>query len=203
MKANMPGRCARCCLRELHCVCASIRMASTSLQFVVLRHVGETYKSTNSVRWAALALAHCQIIAYSGRTSEGLETVARLDPQHTVLLYPDEGTARAASPPARTSRPDTIVVLDGTWRQVRRMHNQLAVLHRLPKLSLSKPSEGLAPLRHALRLHHRSTLQAMADAVATLDSEATAEPLRALHALTVEATHRSRGTWPLTEGGEG
>lgn len=189
--SHLPGRCPRCWIRVEYCLCADIPQVATKTHVLVVRHAREADKSTGTARIAGLALPNSGLIDY-GEDAEPVD--AELKP-HTLgawLLFPaEEGTAAPVGAPTR------LIVLDGTWRQTRRMLRKLPSLAGLPRLAL--PPKDAAPLR--LRgsdaPENRSTLEAIADALAVLEGEGVSVPLHALHALMVERVYRARGVWGL------
>ena len=194
MDPNFEGRCRACYLRAEFCGCGFVIPIPTRTRFVVVRHAHEAFKSTNSVRWAQLALPNLEIHSYETRlnlTPDFVET------EGAWLLYP--GAEQAALP---KSPPERLIVLDGTWRQVRRMYRALPHLHALPRLSLTDGVREVARLRFRARLEQLSTLEAMADALERIEGEATAAPLRTLYARMVEGTQRGRGR-ALNSAGQG
>jgi DTW domain-containing protein len=182
-----PGRCQRCLLLLDYCLCREIGEARTSRpQILIVRHHWEAWKSTGTARLAALALSNARILDMAAENPEPVRAeLGRLE--GAWLLYPGRETeARLAEP------PQTLVVLDGTWRQTRKMLRRLPELSRLPRLALES-----APVRPRLRtppgVAARSTLESIADALGLLDSPALAEHLLGLHHRFVEQTRRARG----------
>src|SRR6188474_281258 len=119
-----PGRCQRCLLLRDFCMCQAIGEAQACLpEILIVRHHWEALKSTGTARLAALALSSLRIVDMAAENPEPVR--AELGSLHDAwLLYPGlESEARLATPPR------TLVVLDGTWRQTRKM------LRRLPELS--------------------------------------------------------------------
>ena len=94
-------------------------------------------------------------------------------------------------------RPLALVVLDGTWRQTRRMLKKLPELGALPRLALPEKAAAPLRLRESTSPDHRSTLEAIAEALAQLEGEAVGAPLHRLHALMVERVFKARGVWEL------
>jgi DTW domain-containing protein YfiP len=182
-----PGRCPRCLLLVDFCLCPVIGAARPSHPpILIVRHHWEAWKSTGTARLAALALSSVRILDMAAENPEPIRTaLAQLD--GAWLLYPGrESQERLATPPR------TLVVLDGTWRQTRKMLRRLPELSRLPRLALES-----APPRQRLRASPgataRSTLESIADALGVLDSPALGEHLLDLHARFVQHTLVARG----------
>ena len=66
---------------------------------------------------------------------------------------------------------------------------------------MSLPAKSAAPLRlrESTSTDHRSTLEAIADALTELEGAEVGAPLHALHAVMVERVFRARGVWALKE----
>ena len=108
------------------------------------------------------------------------------------MLYP--GEPAAAPTPGAVRR---LIVLDGTWRQTRRMLSAIPRLKEIPRLTIP-PRPGATRLRAAPRGEALSTLEAMAGAVRAVESEALADALLRIHDTLVNRVLRARGR-PGTE----
>lgn len=185
-----PGRCQRCLLLSAWCVCDVIGEAQPSCpEVLVVRHHWEAFKSTGTARLAGLALSNLRLLDMAAENPEPVREALR-SLNDAWLLYPGGATAERTA-----QRPKTLVVLDGTWRQTRKMLRRLPELSRLPRFSLAPPpqEDDRRRLREAPRPDARSTLESIADALAELDSPERGARLLALHATFVERTRRARG----------
>ncbi|PTL83375.1 tRNA-uridine aminocarboxypropyltransferase [Vitiosangium sp. GDMCC 1.1324] len=172
-------RCPRCNLPSHLCLCAEIPRVETRTRLLLLQHVMEIAKKSNTGRVAALALANVRLLTY-GSPAEFLDTALLSEPG-TWLLYPDGPTAPSDAPP-----PRQLVVLDASWSQARRMTQRLPVLRALPRLVLPPPEPGLLRLREPTHPSGMSTLDAIARAVSALEGPDVAAPLERLAALRVQ-----------------
>jgi DTW domain-containing protein len=187
---TLPGRCKRCWIREEYCLCPYLPELHPRTELVLVRHQREAWKSTGTARIAALALPKMKLVEY-GDDSEpaGRELAPWLE--GAALLFPPDPSGEA--PTARTVQ--RLIVLDGTWRQARRMVKKLPGLAALPRLVLPAKEEVVLRLRYSPRGDDRSTLEAIADALQLLEGDALGRPLNQLHALMVERVYRARGVW--------
>lgn len=185
---DLSGRCPRCLMREVLCVCARIPVVETRTRFVILRHALETMKSTNTARLAHLALPNSEIVPH-GEQGRPLQPEV-LAPGGTWLLYPGGTTEVPATPPGR------VLVLDGSWSQARRMLQRLHFLHDLPRLSLVPRELERVRMRKQHLEEGMSTLEAVAAAVALLEGEEKGRQLDALYSDVTARVLRSRGTYP-------
>jgi DTW domain-containing protein len=182
------GRCPQCALHKSACACSLLPRLPIQTRFLVVRHAREANKSSNTARWAALLLPSVELLGWSGRQDVGnLRDVGR---PGDWLLFPSEPSRSptvAAAPP-----PERLVVLDGTWRQVRRMLSALPALQALPRLSVPARPDRVG-LRRAPSPRHLSTLEAMSSAVALLEGETLATALDVCHRELVSRALRARG----------
>jgi DTW domain-containing protein len=186
---TLPGRCKRCWIREEYCLCAYLPEVRPRTELVLVRHQREAWKSTGTARIAALALPDLKLVDYGDDWEPAGRELAPLL-EGAALLFPIDSDAPAAAAPIKR-----LIVLDGTWRQARRMVKRLPGLLALPRLALPPKEEAVLRLRSSPRVEDRSTLEALADALFLLEGEAIAEPLHRLHALMVERVFRARGVW--------
>jgi DTW domain-containing protein YfiP len=177
--ASHRPRCDRCNLPPHLCLCAEIPRVETHTRFLILQHVVELRKKSNTGRLAALALANARLLTY-GAPDEALDTALLSEPG-TWLLYPDGPTAPPDAP-----APRQLVVLDASWSQARRMTQRIPALRTLPRLVLPPPEPGMLRLREPTHPSGMSTLDAIARAVAVLEGPEAAVPLERLAALRVQ-----------------
>jgi DTW domain-containing protein YfiP len=168
------------------CLCADIPPVGARTQFVILRHASERNRSTNSARWAALALG-CEVLDY-GAPGEAPPLDALAAPG-TWVLFPSPAPA-----PAGLGPPQRVIVLDGSWSQARRMIQRVPALRDLPRLSIAEAPPLAGPrLRRPPLAEGMSTIEAMARALAALDEPGPAAALERVHALARERVWRLRG----------
>ena len=178
-RASPRPRCQRCNLPLHLCLCAEIPRVETRTRILLLQHLVENRKKSNTGRLAALALANSRLLTY-GAPGESLD-IALLSEPGTWLLFPDGPTAPPDAPP-----PRQLVVLDGSWSQTRRMTQRIPALRTLPRLVLPPPPPGMLRLREPTHPSGMSTLDAIARAVAMLEGPEAAAPLERLAALRVQ-----------------
>lgn len=192
---GQPGRCPRCWILEAFCICSSLPVVATRTEVVVVRHERESFKSTGTARIAALAMPRLRLLTYGENSEPARSELAAEVGVGTHLLFPTE-----ESTPWDGTVVTRLVVLDGTWRQVRRMYARLPSVHPAPKLALPEKATRVLRLRDSKFEAGRSTLEAIAEAIALLEGDAMAAPLHALHAAYVERVFRARGVWEQKNG---
>lgn len=190
---DLTNHCKRCHLNEAICLCAAIPHVPSRTEVLIVRHVTELRLTSNTGRFVALALPNSRILEYGG----GPEfDDAELRREGTVLLYNASGAAQ--KPPDGAVR--RLIVLDGSFRQARRMYKRISALRALPELALPAPAVVPVRLRQPPSPHGLSTLEAVAHALALLEGEGLAEPLHTLQAELVRRVDAHRGRRRDTNG---
>lgn len=154
--------CPRCERPALTCFCATLPAPlAHAAELLILQHPAEAGHAKNTTAFLTLGLR-------SARRLRGEVFDAALAEPGTVLLYPGEDPPCSGGPAAEVRR---LILLDGSWRQSRRLLAANAWLGLLPRLSL--PAQ---PSRYAIRRAHRagqlSTLEAGLHALAFLEGGA-------------------------------
>jgi DTW domain-containing protein len=156
------AHCSRCFLPHHLCLCAEIPSLRPRVDVVVVRHKSERWRTTNTGRLVALALEGSELMDH-GLADHRLEATDLPSGPGVCLLYPRQ----ADDAPLWTGgRPDTLVVPDGSWAQARRMIRRLPGLAALPRLDLPPIPPPARRIRKSPTPAARSTIEAVAAALA-------------------------------------
>jgi DTW domain-containing protein YfiP len=155
----------------------------------VIQHPTEALRPSGTARLATLALTESRTVRFEHRS--GVEPGSLGDLRDTWLLYPG---GRVFEPTVAT-RPLRLIVLDGSWREARRMLRRVPELWALERFTLPAKANPPLRLRRTETEDRRSTLESIADALELLEGDPVATPLRALHELFVERSLKARGAW--------
>lgn len=160
--------CAGCARPRSVCLCATIAVKSTRTRVVILQHPRESDVPINTARLVELQLENAERHV-AVRLDEAPALRARLSDAQApaILLYPGEGARDLAEQPP--TGPVTLVVLDGTWWQARKLFRQNPELGRLPRYSLSPSAPSRYRIRREPALHCISTIEAIAEALSLLE----------------------------------
>ena len=141
---------------------------------VFLQHTRESRVSIGTARMAHLGLANSEL-------HEGIEfgtgsPAARWFPRPgTFLLFPGEG---ALDPGELAEPPETLVVIDGTWPQARKLLSLNPALRALPRIGFRPRRPGNYRIRREPAEHCVATVEAVVEVLALLErDEARFEPL--------------------------
>ncbi|MBV8503015.1 MAG: DTW domain-containing protein [Paucibacter sp.] len=167
MTASLACRlCPRC--ERAACLCALLPPIALEheTELLLLQHPQERLQAKGTAPLLRLGLAHCRV-----EVGEVFELPP--DGRVNVLLYPGPGPGPgpAAQPlpaPARVR----LIVLDGTWRQSRKLMLSNPWLAAMPRMGLDGvESSRYAALRRAHKAGQLSTLEAAVLALERLEGE--------------------------------
>ena len=187
--------CPRCLRPASVCYCAELPSITTRTRVVLLQHPRESRVPIGTARMASLCLQGSQLFvgldfSADARLSASLGVAAR----PAALLFPGEQAIDLAKQPP--PGPITLVVVDGTWWQAKKLLTLNPALAALPRYALSASGSEYG-LRKAPQADHISTLEAVAHALGILEGPQARDsllvPLRRMVAMQHEHKARLNG----------
>ncbi|MHC8304920.1 tRNA-uridine aminocarboxypropyltransferase [Pseudomonas sp. PB3P13] len=166
--------CPRCLRPEGHCLCALIPNLDSRTRVLLLQHPTEVNHALNTARLAALGLNNAELIV--GEIFEDLPALLNQPGYRARLLFPADD-AQTLHAYAATDKPLLLVVPDGTWRKARKMLHLNPLLAALPRVTLAGGAVSRYRLRKAPGPGALSTVEAIAQALQTLESPADFDAL--------------------------
>ncbi|MFP8966593.1 tRNA-uridine aminocarboxypropyltransferase [Pokkaliibacter sp. CJK22405] len=187
-------RCESCRLPKEVCICAYRHQVPAGVEVWLIMHREEAFKPSNTGRLIADVLPSTQIFEWH-RTQPPASLLARLqDPAYQpYLIFPaDETKDQARLKPFERDNGKTpvFVILDGTWRQARRMFRHSVWLQQLPILEITPAASSDYELREAAEEDHLCTAEVGIELL-NIAREPAAEVLR--HYFRVFNVHYSAG----------
>ena len=186
-RKNRAGRCERCGLHLPLCVCAGFPRVECSAALVVVRHIGELHKPTNTGRWLADMVPGTAITHYGQREPPFDATpLLRPDVRFCVLFPREDATVLDAEGMRRLQAALApgqrlgFAVLDGTWHQCSRMSRRVPVVRELPCVALPPGPPSRWGVRTQHDDHGLSSFEAGARLVSLVDGPTRAAPLQAI-----------------------
>lgn len=191
-------RCQRCAQPPRACLCPQIPRVELDLDVVILRHWKEVGRGSNSGRFGPLAVPRCEVRDWGERDRPcPLDDLAR---PGTWLLFPDAQPTDGGGlvGPSAVSglpepRPERVVILDGSWKQARKMVRRIGPLAELPRFGLSPRTGDVDRLRRPPFPGGMSTLEALARLVEEVHDPERAAPLFVLYDALVATQRRLQG----------
>ena len=167
-------QCPRCLRPQTHCLCPLIPSLDSRTRVLLLQHPSEVNHALNTARLAALGLNNAELIV--GEVFEDLPGLLNQSGYRARLLFPGED-AQPMQACAVTEEPLLLVVPDGTWRKARKMLHLNPLLAALPRVTLAQGGVSRYRLRKAPGPGALSTVEAIVQALETLEAPTTFTPL--------------------------
>jgi DTW domain-containing protein len=163
--------CLRCRRAAAVCWCADLVPIPSATHVVFLQHPRESRVAIGTARMAHLALRGSEL--HRGLCFETHPRVAALASDTggaVAVLYPGDD----AQPPEAldTGPPRTLIVLDGTWNQVRAMWRENPALHRLPRIGFVPARPGNYRIRREPAAHCLATVEAVVEVLGRFEGDA-------------------------------
>jgi DTW domain-containing protein YfiP len=126
--------CLRCLRPRRACWCPHLRPVVSATRTCILQHVRERKTAIGTARMAHLSLPNSELhLGVSFRDHPRIRALAA--EEGTALLFPGEGAVDPAS--VRSRPPKTVILVDGTWQQARKLLKENPFLLALPRIGLS------------------------------------------------------------------
>lgn len=167
-------QCPRCLRPQTHCLCPLIPSLDSRTRVLLLQHPGEVNHALNTARLAALGLTSAELIV--GEVFEDLPALLNRPGYQARLLFPADD-AQPMQAYSESDEPLLLVVPDGTWRKARKMLHLNPLLAALPRVTLAAGRVSRYRLRKAPGPGALSTIEAIVQALQTLEPSASFEPL--------------------------
>lgn len=193
-RKKMTTRCFRCRMPADLCICSATPRLDLATRLIMVMHSQEMRKPTSTAILALNALGNSEFRLH-GDMNQALALDDLNDPDRRLLvLYPDPNAATlSASFLEKEDRPVSLLVPDGTWRQVGRMRSRVLGLPyaETVKLPPGPPSEWT--IRKATDPSQLSTFEAIARAYGIIESPLVQSQLETVFRLMVQRIRYSRG----------
>lgn len=167
-------QCPRCLRPQTHCLCPLIPSLDSRTRVLLLQHPSEVNHALNTARLAALGLNNAELIV--GEVFEDLPALLNRPGYRARLLFPADN-AQPMQAYAASDEPLLLVVPDGTWRKARKMLHLNPLLAALPRVTLAEGGVSRYRLRKPPGPGALSTIEAIVQALQTLEAPASFEPL--------------------------
>ncbi|MCP2071084.1 UNVERIFIED_ORG: DTW domain-containing protein YfiP [Pseudomonas lini] len=167
-------QCPRCLRPQSHCLCTLIPNLDSRTRVLLLQHPSEVNHALNTARLAALGLNNAELIV--GEVFDDLPSLLNPPGYRARLLFPgDDAQPLQAYVPS--DEPLLLVVPDGTWRKARKLLHLNPLLAALPRVTLAEGGVSRYRLRKAPGPGALSTVEAIVQALQTLEAPTSFEPL--------------------------
>lgn len=171
-RGSFTERCPGCQLPVLNCLCPYRASAESVARVWLITHPLEHHKPTNTGRLICDVLPTTEVFTWY-RTAPDARLLALLDDPLLApfVIFPDDQpdyaervvSMEAVSEVKAGGRTPVFILLDGTWRQARRIFRKSAYLDRLPVLPLATTRLTRYSLRKPASQAHLCTAEVAAE----------------------------------------
>jgi DTW domain-containing protein YfiP len=155
------AQCFTCRRPKSVCWCEALKPMHSPTRVIFVQHPRESRVPISTCRMAHLSLPNSEL--HVGLTGEGIAL-----PSDAAVLFPSDGAVDVT----KVDRaPGTLVVVDGTWSNARKVVNRSPTLKALPRISLNPDRPGNYRIRKEPKAHCLSTIEAVALVLGHLEGE--------------------------------
>jgi len=189
--------CLRCMRPQSVCYCRHLVSIDTATRVVFLQHPRERDMAIGTARMASLCLPNSELhVGVDWQSSTPLARALSDPTRPAALLYPGEGAIDVVKSPP--SSPITLVVVDGTWWQTRKLVRANPVLRSLPRYAFTPAASSEYRIRREPREDYVSTIEALVYVLGALEGDvarfhALLQPFRAMIDAQIECAERLHG----------
>ncbi|MDP3151806.1 MAG: tRNA-uridine aminocarboxypropyltransferase [Archangium sp.] len=157
--------CLRCRRPRTVCWCSAVTQVPNQTRVVFIQHPREAKVPISTCRMAHLSLPNSEL--HVGITAVGNKSLEALCARPGVaVLFPSES---AVDVDALTVPPETLVVVDGTWSNAKKVVEKCPLLSRLPRLKFFPDQPGNYRIRKEPEAHCLATIEATAFVLGRLE----------------------------------
>ncbi|WP_196137627.1 tRNA-uridine aminocarboxypropyltransferase [Aliikangiella sp. G2MR2-5] len=175
-------RCNGCQLNPELCICALQPNLSTNIDFILIYHRDEIFKPSNTGRLIADTFPQNTYAFCWNRKTPPPELLSLLNDKERrcVIVYPAESSESRrinSSIEQQENKRLTLILLDATWRQSRRMYNFSQWLKDFEVLKINPARKSHYLSRNAADDSYLSTAESAGLALSSCGQEHTAKKL--------------------------
>ncbi len=169
-KRKKHNRCRRCGLPPSLCICAMAPRLDTDMEFIIVSHVKEMIRASNTARLVQLALPATRILLRGVREQPVSPLEFQRPDRFVCLLFPSPDAREIdAGLLASLRLPPVFVIADGSWRQAAGTVRRQPGLQDLPRFKLPPGPESRYRLRRQTYPDRVSTFEAVARVIGLME----------------------------------
>jgi DTW domain-containing protein YfiP len=156
--------CNKCGLPEINCICDKAPKIKTDAKIWILSTEKEFYRPSNTARLLELINPHSTEIFLWERTEKPEKLIENINDERyeTYLLFPveDEQAQCRKIEYENTGKIPAFILIDGTWKEARKILRKSDYLNKLPRISLEPNFKSQYDLRRGAAEGNLCTIEA-------------------------------------------
>lgn len=172
--------CAQCGVPDINCICNDLRHYKSKAQFWILSTAKEIFRPSNTARLLKLINPESTEIFIWERKNPSkklLQKIQCTDYAVSLIFPTDDSVSSKQYFPLKTNSNPAFIILDGTWKEARKIYRKSPYLWGLPTVHLetksdsdyqlrrNTPSEGLCTIEAAIETLKLQNEAQMADGI--------------------------------------
>ena len=160
--------CYRCWRTKILCLCNHVKPVRNQVEILYLQHPNERTMPFNTARLAHLSLPHSRLV--HGLRFDGTKVIEDLlqRKSRVGILFPSATAKELSEAPADL---ETLVIIDGTWREARKMIYLSPSLLEFPHYAFVPEKPSNYRIRKEPKENFISTIEATVTALRILDRD--------------------------------
>ena len=204
MKRSLPEdfapreMCGRCRRPERVCFCRHLPSLETKTRVVLLQHPRERDMAIGTAHMASLCLVGSELhVGVDFADSAAVDRILSDAERPAALLWPGEGAIDVVQHPPQ--HPITLVVVDGTWWQAKKLVRMNPRIAALPRYAFVPPAPSEYRIRREPQPSFVSTIEALVHVLGALEDDperyqALLVPFRAMIDAQIDFATNVRGS---------
>lgn len=156
-------RCDDCLLPKSACICDAKPQSTAKSAFLFLMYRGEYYKPTNTGRLIAdVAQENFAFVWNRTQPDQALLELLNNARYQPIVIFPHQDVdekRRISQIPEQKNRIPLFIMLDGTWREAKKMMAKSPYLNDFPVLGITPEKSSNYILREAVHQHQLCTAE--------------------------------------------
>ncbi len=166
----MRSVCQRCRRPAASCYCAHLVPTPSSTRVIFLQHPRERRVAIGTARMAHLGLLNSELhVGVDFDEHPRVRALASPPGDGAVVLFPAPDALEPEALPA--GPPHTLIVIDGTWIQARKMLARNATLRAFPRIGFVPRQPGRYRIRREPAPHCLSTIEAVVEVLGRVEQD--------------------------------
>lgn len=175
--------CQKCMKASSVCICQWLRMQQNQTPVIILQHPDEARKPLGTAGLVKAGLARAAVLSDVTLSKERcFDCLKRFNVSRPILLYAHklkfspfhlelDFEKEFTISSDLSKRFDSVILLDGTWRNTRELLHVNSWLHHLPVVGLKNVAESRYRIRKAEQDNALATIEAVSSLLSLLDEK--------------------------------
>ena len=159
--------CDQCRYPRNTCLCQFVEPIELPVRVIVIQHGKEASHAKNTIRLAKLVSPQIEVVNTDEEDVVN-NLLAMLIQDNSLLVYPSESSSPIEEINLHNQLFDTIIILDGSWRQAYSIWQSFPKMRKLQQVHFKNPPTQKYRIRKSKKQSQLSSIEALAYSVDVL-----------------------------------